>query len=151
MSENDSAESQVIQLKTCPRCRTPIRCSLRYGNVIKQQLRDIENVKKKLLVEADSGLSSKKRLLKDRLTTLSKKFNAENYQHVWETLKQRVEKMKNGLKYPLLENKIMLMERYCLMTEKAEKYLKVLPGETCRANFFNGRSFDTRIFWTTNF
>ena len=151
MSENDSAESQAIQLKTCPRCRTPIRCSLRYGNVIKQQLRDIENVKKKLLVEADSGLSSKKRLLKDRLTTLSKKFNAENYQHVWETLKQRVEKMKNGLKYPLLENKIMLMERYCLMTEKAEKYLKVLPGETCRANFFNGRSFDTRIFWTTNF
>ena len=151
MSENDSAESQAIQLKTCPRCRTPIRCSLRYGNVIKQQLRDIENVKKKLLVEADSGLSSKKRLLKDRLTTLSKKFNAENYQHVWETLKQRVEKMKNGLKYPLLENKIMLMERYCLMTEKAGKYLKVLPGETCRANFFNGRSFDTRIFWTTNF
>ena len=121
MSENDSAESQAIQLKTCPRCRTPIRCSLRYGNVIKQQLRDIENVKKKLLVEADSGLSSKKRLLKDRLTTLSKKFNAENYQHVWETLKQRVEKMKNGLKYPLLENKIMLMERYCLMTEKAGK------------------------------
>ena len=151
MSENDSAESQAIQLKTCPRCRTPVRCSLRYGNVIKQQLRDIENVKKKLLVEADSGLSSKKRLLKDRLTTLSKKFNAENYQHVWETLKQRVEKMKNGLKYPLLENKIMLMERYCLMTEKAGKYLKVLPGETCRANFFNGRSFDTRIFWTTNF
>lgn len=146
MSENDSAESQAIQLKTCPRCRTPIRCSLRYGNVIKQQLRDIENVKKKLLVEADSGLSSKKRLLKDRLTTFSKKFNAENYQHVWETLKQRVEKMKNGLKYPLLENKIMLMERYCLMTEKAGKYLKVLPGETCRANFFNGRSFDTRIF-----
>ena len=146
MSENDSAESQAIQLKTCPRCRTPIRCSLRYGNVIKQQLRDIENVKKKLLVEADSGLSSQKRLLKDRLTTLSKKFNAENYQHVWETLKQRVEKMKNGLKYPLLENKIMLMERYCLMTEKAGKYLKVLPGETCRANFFSGRSFDTRIF-----
>lgn len=151
MSQNDSAESQAIQLKTCPRCRTPVRCSLRYGNVIKQQLRDIENVKKKLLVEADSGLSSKKRLLKDRLTTLSKKFNAENYQHVWETLRQRVEKMKNGLKYPLLENKIMLMERYCLMTEKAGKYLKVLPGETCRANFFNGRSFDTRIFWTTNF
>ena len=146
MSENDSAESQAIQLKTCPRCRTPIRCSLRYGNVIKQQLRDIEKVKKILLVEADSGLSSKKRLLKDRLTTLSEKFNAENHQHVWETLNQRVDKMKNGLKYPLLENKIMLMERYCLMTEKAGKYLKVLRGETCRANFFNGRSFDTRIF-----
>lgn len=142
MSENDSAESQVIQLKTCPRCRTPIRCSLRYGNVIKQQLRDIEKVKKKILVEADSGLSSKKRLLKGRLITLSEKFNAENYQHVWETLKQRVDKVENRLKSPLLENKIMLMERYCLMTEKAGKYLKVLPKEVCRANFFNGRSFE---------
>ena len=139
MSENDSAESQVIQLKTCPRCRTPIRCSLRYGNVIKQQLRDIEKVKKKILVEADSGLSSRKRLLKGRLTTLSEKFNAENYQHVWETLKQRVDEMKNRLKFPLLENKIMLMERFCLMIEKARKYLKVLPEEICRANFFNGR------------
>ena len=139
MSENDSAESQVIQLKTCPRCRTPIRCSLRYGNVIKQQLRDIEKVKKKILVEADSGMSSKKRLLKGRLTTLSEKFNAENYQHVWETLKQRVDEMKNRLQFPLLENKIMLMERFCLMIEKARKYLKVLPEEICRENFFNGR------------
>ena len=129
MSENDSAESQGIQLKTCPRRRTPIRCSLRYGNVIKQQLRDIEKVKKKILVEADSGLSSKKRLLKGRLITLSEKFNAENYQHVWETLKQRVDKVENRLKSPLLENKIMLKERYCLMTEKAGKYLKVLPKE----------------------
>lgn len=139
MSENDSADSQLIQLKTCPRCRTPIRCSLRYGNVIKQQLRDIEKVKKKILFEADSGLSSKKRLLKGRLTTLSEKFNAENYQHVWETLKQRVDEMKNRLKFPLLENKIMLMERLCLMIEKARKYLKVLPEEICRTNFFNGR------------
>ena len=139
MSENDSAESQVIQLKTCPRCRTPIRCSLRYGNVIKQQLRDIEKVKTKILVEADSGLSSKKRRLKGRLTTLSEKFNAENYQHVWETLKERVYEMKNRLQFPLLESKIMLMERFCLMIEKARKYLKVLPEEICRANFFNGR------------
>lgn len=138
MSENDSAESQVIQLKTCPRCSSPIRCSLRYGNVIKQQLRDIEEVKKKLLVEADSGLSSKKRLLKGRLTTLSEKFNAENYQHVWKMLKERTDTMKNGLESPLLENKIMLMERFCLMIEKARKYLKVLPEEICRANFFNG-------------
>ena len=139
MSENDSAESQVIQLKTCPRCSSPIRCSLRYGNVIKQQLRDIEKVKKKLLVEADSGLSSKKRLLKGRLTTLSEKFNAEKYQHVWKMLKKRADTMKNGLESPLLENKIMLMERFCLMIEKARKYLKVLPEEICRANFFNGR------------
>ena len=42
-------DSQPIQLKSCPRCKTPIRKSLRYGNVIKQQLNDIEKVKEKLL------------------------------------------------------------------------------------------------------
>ena len=38
-----------IQLKSCPRCKTPIRRSLRYGNVIKQQLQNIEEVKKKVI------------------------------------------------------------------------------------------------------
>ena len=142
-SENDTTESQVIQLKTCPRCRTPIRCCLRYGNVIKRQLRDIEKVKRKIIVEANFGLSNKKRFLMGRVTTLSEKFNAENYQHVWKTLEQSVLWLKHGLMSPVLENKIMLMERYCLMTEKAGKYLKVLPEEVCRANFLKGRSFET--------
>ena len=45
----DSEDNRhVIQLKTCPRCKTAIRRSQRYGNVIKQQLLDIEKVKAKV-------------------------------------------------------------------------------------------------------
>ncbi|XP_066288837.1 NFX1-type zinc finger-containing protein 1-like [Branchiostoma lanceolatum] len=36
-----------IQLKTCPKCKTPIRRNLRYGNIIKKTLENIEKVKKK--------------------------------------------------------------------------------------------------------
>ncbi|KAG9479348.1 hypothetical protein GDO78_012817 [Eleutherodactylus coqui] len=41
-------EGQMIQLKSCPKCSKPIRKSLRYGNLIKQTLSDMEKVKEKI-------------------------------------------------------------------------------------------------------
>lgn len=46
--ENDSNDA-AVKLKECPRCKTPIRRNLRYGNLIKQALHDIELVKKRML------------------------------------------------------------------------------------------------------
>jgi hypothetical protein len=46
--ENDSNDA-AVKLKECPRCKTAIRRNLRYGNLIKQALRDIELVKKRML------------------------------------------------------------------------------------------------------
>ncbi len=41
----------VVQLKRCPKCKTPIRNSLRYGNVVKKILADFEQIKQKILLE----------------------------------------------------------------------------------------------------
>lgn len=41
-------EKISIKLKECPRCKTPIRRNLRYGNMIKEALNDIEKVKKQI-------------------------------------------------------------------------------------------------------
>ncbi|XP_075068955.1 NFX1-type zinc finger-containing protein 1-like isoform X2 [Mixophyes fleayi] len=38
-------EDQVIKLKSCPKCSKPIKQNLRYGNLIKKTLSDLENVK----------------------------------------------------------------------------------------------------------
>jgi len=38
-----------IQFKCCPKCKVSVRRSLRYGNVIKQSLCDMERVKKKVI------------------------------------------------------------------------------------------------------
>ena len=38
-------ESQVIKFIECPKCRTPIRRSLRYGNIIKKTIADMEAIK----------------------------------------------------------------------------------------------------------
>nr|XP_006812407.1 PREDICTED: NFX1-type zinc finger-containing protein 1-like [Saccoglossus kowalevskii] len=53
-NQDSSTEDDVIQLKVCPRCKTPIRKNLRYGNVIKSILSDIEVVKQKILGDKDS-------------------------------------------------------------------------------------------------
>ncbi|KAJ8311089.1 hypothetical protein KUTeg_011358 [Tegillarca granosa] len=42
-------DKSSVQLKVCPLCSTPIRRVLRYGNMVKQALTDIEKVKKTIL------------------------------------------------------------------------------------------------------
>ena len=39
-----------VQLKLCPKCRVPIRTSLRYGNIIKKMLADFAKIKQKILL-----------------------------------------------------------------------------------------------------
>lgn len=59
--------SSGVQMKCCPVCKTPIRKSLRYGNVVKQCIRDIEKVKRKMSGSVDDD---KKRELQSRVTGL---------------------------------------------------------------------------------
>ncbi|XP_060086142.1 NFX1-type zinc finger-containing protein 1-like [Ylistrum balloti] len=49
MDQDSSDEISEIIFKGCPKCKTPIRKNLRYGNAIKQTLHNIEQVKRKLL------------------------------------------------------------------------------------------------------
>ena len=48
-------ESEVA-FKKCPRCSTQIRKSLRYGNIIKQTLKDYDSIKKQQLVNLNTDL-----------------------------------------------------------------------------------------------
>ena len=59
-----------VQLKRCPKCSTPIRTSLRYGNIVKKILADFEEIKRKILLgkqqreQAVSGLILKAQKIK---------------------------------------------------------------------------------------
>ena len=53
--DNGSKPSEV-QFKCCPKCKTQIRKSLRYGNIVKQTLQDFENIKKKQCVNLRDNL-----------------------------------------------------------------------------------------------
>ena len=117
MSNDDSLESHVIQLKSCPRCKTAIRTSLRYGNVIKQQLHDIEEVKRKVNGHP-SEIEEVKKKLGTRLTDLKKKFDGENEMKDWERLGRCVKRLSDGIRAAVIENQVNLMERYCILSQK---------------------------------
>ena len=125
LSEDDSTDSHVIQMKTCPRCRTTIRRSLRYSAVIKQQLQDIDKVKVELLRKTRRGLRGKKKLLLDRLICLSTKLVGDSHEHFCQTLTRGVEKLNDVVMAAVLENKVMLMERLCSVNEKMRARLPV--------------------------
>ncbi|NXG55458.1 ZNFX1 protein, partial [Hemiprocne comata] len=58
MDEDDD----VIKLKVCPICQTPIRKNLRYGTIVKRRLDEIEKVKDKIQGPAQQVESSRQRL-----------------------------------------------------------------------------------------
>lgn len=122
MSNDNPTDGQMIQLKTCPRCKTAIRKSLRYGNLIKQQLQNIEEVKKK--VNGYPGeIKEAKEKLQTRLTDLKKKFDGKNEMKEWERLERSVNRMTNGIVAAVNENRLTLLERYCFMSQKLRQKL----------------------------
>ena len=118
----DTSPDNSIQLKSCPRCTTPIRRSLRYGNVIKQQLQNIEEVKKKVIGHSFE-LEEAKGKLKKRLNDLKNQFNEETNMVEWKRLEWRVERMSKGIMAAVTENQVTLMERYYHMSDKLKKGL----------------------------
>ena len=69
----EEEDATNIQLKTCPKCKTPIRKSLRYGNVIKKVLQDIETIKKKVRENGEDS-SQKANELRRKLSELRSKY-----------------------------------------------------------------------------
>ena len=42
------SENDEIKLKKCSKCKTPIRISYRYAEIVKEKLADVERVKRRL-------------------------------------------------------------------------------------------------------
>ena len=133
-----------IQLKSCPRCKAPIRRSLRYGNVIKQQLQNIEQVKKKVIGHS-SELEEAKERLNRRLLDLTKQFDQEIKMEEWKRFERRVDRMSKGIMAAVTENQVTLMERYCRMSDKLKQSLlnDVARREASSESRLEGKTFFT--------
>ena len=119
MPINSEDNRHVIQLKPCPLCKTAIRRSQRYGNVIKQQLLDIEKVKAKVNGNQDE-IETTRKDLKERLQLLRPKFAAEQE---WSVLMKRVNKISSSVVAAVVTNQVMLMERFLAINRKLKAKL----------------------------
>ena len=79
-------ETDDIKLKECPKCKTPIRISYRYADIVKEKLADVELVKKRLNEEEEqyqeltAKLKRKTRSLVQRYPDVrSRKVSPETY------------------------------------------------------------------------
>ena len=138
----DMSVDNSIQLKPCPRCKTPIRRSLRYGNVIKQQLQNIEEVKKKVIGHS-SELEEAKERLNRRLIDLTKQFDQEKKMEEWKRFERRLDRMSKGIMAAVTENQVTLMERYCRMSDKLKQSLlnDVARREASSESRLEGKTF----------
>ena len=127
-------DSQPIQLKSCPLCKTPIRKSLRYGNVIKQQLNDIEEVKEKLLGEKGELVRKKERLY-DRHSNM--RFMLDDPD--WLRLERSILKLNSEWMAAVLENKLTLLELFCDTRKKMKSILGKMSREVFSENGLQGK------------
>ena len=113
---------EVIQLRTCPRCKKSIRRSLRYGNIIKKQLFYIEKVKAKVNgnpVEIEAA----KKDLQTSLRALKSTLEADDEKKDLDTLMRRVTKLSNMFMAAVTKNQVMLMKRFAEINQKLKHRL----------------------------
>ena len=108
---------EVIQLRTCPRCKKSIRRSLRYGNIIKKQLFYIEKVKAK--VNGDQfEIEAAKKDLETSLRALKPTLESKDEERDWDILMKRVTKLSNMFMAAVTKNRVMLMKRFAEINQK---------------------------------
>ena len=120
----------VIRRKQCPRCNTPVRMSLRYGNVIKQQRQDIERVKRELMGNKTELERKKRRLFVracEMLKTVDQSVKAyleKRKNSIWKTVKSE-------MIAAIIENQLMLVQRLDSTGKKMQSVLGAVSPENC--------------------
>ena len=84
--QDNSTDSKAIeiQFKCCPKCKTNVRRSLRYGNIIKQTLYDMEKVKQKVRYGNGHGDHTHMKEIKESMYHLK----GSQYNPRWDYVKQ---------------------------------------------------------------
>lgn len=95
-SVGDDTKSREIQFKQCPKCKVPVRRSLRYGNVIKRTLSDMERVKAAVFRGAEGGSVDLNALVTDMRTLRTKLRSKRHYSILSSQLEAVKEEMKKA-------------------------------------------------------
>ncbi|NWS74149.1 ZNFX1 protein, partial [Crotophaga sulcirostris] len=112
-------DDDVIKLKVCPLCQTPIRKNLRYGTIVKRQLHEIEKVKEKIQGPAQEIESSRQRL---QAALAGKTVLQESLPLKYRMLEEKLEASDLSTKsIGLIENQLNFYERIATLTNSMSK------------------------------
>ncbi|XP_031549984.1 NFX1-type zinc finger-containing protein 1-like [Actinia tenebrosa] len=123
MGNDDQTEQNSIQPKVCPGCKTPIQTMMRYNNVIKKQLKDIERVKGKLFkpLSEERRYKVRKKLtqyLRDASSNSISSSAGRKRRHD-EVLLKRIDQARNLFEITNIGNQVELLTRCHTLIKKA--------------------------------
>ena len=139
MEQENEKDGHIIKFIECPKCKTPIRRSLRYGNIIKKTISDMEAVKRRVLEGSEVNISELQRIA-ESIKTQSRS---------WEILLitstavcESIEKARDNAKPnvpPLLPHEKNTIENQLALLPKVVKLFQCLDSfkeQTCPFTFF---------------
>ena len=108
---NTGTDGSSIQLRACPKCKTAIRKNMRYGNIVKQSLLDIEKVKRAKRGNAMKIQDLKRSLPTEisRRTTLCKPAERNAVRRMFDELIE--EKMISETELVAMDTRVRFLER----------------------------------------
>eukprot|EP00118_Oscarella_pearsei_P002948 m.12348 g.12348 ORF g.12348 m.12348 type:complete len:1904 (+) comp23991_c0_seq1:48-5759(+) len=128
---NGEASHIHIGLKECPRCKTAVRRSLRYGNVVKRALHDIEAVKTRV-IEQSKEMQRRQKQIKRHAVALMLKLSKSSL--FSETINADV---------------VRHLQRNVLNLEEVEEAVLLLDGSPCGVILKRIRGRPTsEVLWT---
>ncbi|XP_066288823.1 NFX1-type zinc finger-containing protein 1-like [Branchiostoma lanceolatum] len=129
-----------IQLGTCPKCKTPIRRNLRYGNIIKKTLAMIEKVKRKWYnddVQRAQTASTARRLMGEL------RYDIDLVTYCTETSEDLLRQMQSHRLFSLnqvamYENKVLFLKRLAKLQRERRLQIRVYGRKDFIERHFKG-------------
>ena len=139
MEQENEKDSHVIKFIECPKCKTPIRRSLRYGNIIKKTISDMEAVKRRVLEGSEVNISELQRTAESIKTqSYSWEILFITSTAVCESIKKAIDNAKPNVP-PLLPHKKNTIENQLALLPKVVKLFECLDSfkeQICPFTFF---------------
>ncbi|CAH1269056.1 ZNFX1 [Branchiostoma lanceolatum] len=124
----DTTDKKIL-LKTCPKCKTPIRRNHRYGNIIKKTLAMIENVKRKWYndnVQKAQATATANRLMRELHADhdLVKHCGETSADLLWQMQRYRLF-ARDQIAMPTYENKVLFLKRLAKLQRERRLQIRV--------------------------
>lgn len=155
-----------IKLKDCPRCKTPVRLSYRYANIVKEKLTEVEEVKERL-IEEEEHFQHRRRELKKEARSLETNYpdikrikllhhilvsqeepdsstkRVSSFEIMWQWLQQR----KTMAEINTIDNQIRLLKQiYKVRDEVKKDLLRNTSHQSLNPTISSQSSLEARYF-----
>ena len=147
VSGQASASSAQVQFKVCPKCKVPIRKSLRYGNIIKKVLADVEAIKQKQSFPRNYLIAKFEEARKEiiKVDETCRLFVQDDFKSISESIKKR-NIVFNPYRSSLLEFQLSILPKILKLHQTINTLRPAVEAPLCSPNYLKSCLIDLKRF-----